>query len=406
MNNTLLMELVSRIGCGIAMGGAETYRVEESVNRILSAYGVDSRVYSVPNSLIITIVIPGQPPMTQLCRMERKGNDLDAVEQYSNLGRRICAQKPDLETAMQWLQETEQKRKHYKLPVVLLGYILVAWGFCIFFGGSVLDSVCAAVCGLLLGVAEHFMGKLKSNVFFQKIAAAFLIAVLAYGISALGWIPNVDASVIGTLMLLVPGLLFTNAMRDMIYGDTNSGVNRVVEALLIAVAVALGTGAAWTFVDTLWELPRQMVAVSHNPLVTCAVSFAACAGFVIVFNIHGRGKLLCALGGAVTWGVYCAAEALGCDSLLCCFLATCAAAVFSEAMARVRRYPAISYLVISLLPLIPGAGIYYTALYAIRGDMALAAQYGMNTLATAGVMAAGILVVSTTVRMWTGYQRK
>lgn len=406
MNDTLLMELVSRIGCGIAMGGAETYRVEESVNRILSAYGVDSRVYSVPNSLIITIVIPGQPPMTQLCRMERKGNDLDAVEQYSNLGRRICAQKPDLETAMQWLQETEQKRKHYKLPVVLLGYILVAWGFCIFFGGSVLDSVCAAVCGLLLGVAECFMGKLKTNVFFQKIAAAFLIAVLAYGISALGWLPNVDASVIGTLMLLVPGLLFTNAMRDMIYGDTNSGVNRVVEALLIAVAVALGTGAAWTFVDTLWDLPRQMVAVSHNPLVTCAVSFAACAGFVIVFNIHGRGKLLCALGGAITWGVYCAAEALGCDSLLCCFLATCAAAVFSEAMARVRRYPAISYLVISLLPLIPGAGIYYTALYAIRGDMALAAQYGMNTLATAGVMAAGILVVSTTVRMWTGYQRK
>ncbi|MBQ6831321.1 MAG: threonine/serine exporter family protein [Oscillospiraceae bacterium] len=406
MNDTLLMELVSRIGCGIAMGGAETYRVEESVNRILSAYGVDSRVYSVPNSLIITIVIPGQPPMTQLCRMERKGNDLDAVEQYSNLGRRICAQKPDLETAMQWLQETEQKRKHYKLPVVLLGYILVAWGFCIFFGGSVLDSACAAVCGLLLGVAERFMGKLKTNVFFQKIAAAFLIAVLAYGISALGWLPNVDASVIGTLMLLVPGLLFTNAMRDMIYGDTNSGVNRVVEALLIAVAVALGTGAAWTFVDTLWELPRQMEAVSHNPWVTCVVSFAACAGFVIVFNIHGRGKLLCALGGAVTWGVYCAAEALGCDSLLCCFLATCAAAVFSEAMARVRRYPAISYLVISLLPLIPGAGIYYTALYAIRGDMALAAQYGMNTLATAGVMAAGILVVSTTVRMWTGYQRK
>lgn len=406
MNDTLLMELVSRIGCGIAMGGAETYRVEESVNRILSAYGVDSRVYSVPNSLIITIVIPGQPPMTQLCRMERKGNDLDAVEQYSNLGRRICAQKPDLETAMQWLQETEQKRKHYKLPVVLLGYILVAWGFCIFFGGSVLDSVCAAVCGLLLGVAECFMGKLKTNVFFQKIAAAFLIAVLAYGISALGWLPNVDASVIGTLMLLVPGLLFTNAMRDIIFGDTNSGVNRVVEALLIAVAVALGTGAAWTFVDTLWELPRQMVAVSHNPLVTCVVSFAACAGFVIVFNIHGRGKLLCALGGAITWGVYCAAEALGCDSLLCCFLATCAAAVFSEAMARVRRYPAISYLVISLLPLIPGAGIYYTALYAIRGDMALAAQYGMNTLATAGVMAAGILVVSTTVRMWTGYQRK
>ena len=170
MNYTLLMELVSEIGCRIAMGGAETYRVEESVNRILAAYEVESRVYSVPNSLIITILIPGQPPMTQLCRMERKGTDLDAVEQYSNLGRRICAQKPDLETAMAWVQETEKKRKQYKLPTVLLGYVLVSWGFSIFFGGSWMDSICAAACGLLLGIVEYFMGKLQTNLFFPQMA--------------------------------------------------------------------------------------------------------------------------------------------------------------------------------------------------------------------------------------------
>lgn len=406
MNYTLLMELVSQIGCGIAMSGAETYRVEESVNRILGAYGVESRVYSVPNSLIITIHIPGQAPMTQLCRMERKSNDLDAVEQYSNLGRRICTEKPDLETAMQWLEETEKKRKRYKLPMVLIGNILVAWGFSIFFGGRLMDSVCAAACGLLLGVAEHFMGKLKSNVFFQKIAAAFLTAVLAYGISAFGIVPNVDSAVIGTLMLLVPGLLFTNAMRDIIFGDTNSGVSRVVEALLIAVAVALGTAAAWNLVNALWTLPQQTQTISHSPWITCFVSFIACAGFVIVFNIHGKGKWLCALGGAITWGAYCIALQLGCTPLWCYFIATCTAAVFSEAMARIRKYPAISYLVISLLPLIPGSGIYYTALYAIRGNMPLAVDHGIHTLATAGVMAAGILVVSTVVRMWTTHKKR
>ena len=406
MNYTLLMELVSKIGCGIAMGGAETYRVEESVNRILHAYGVESRVYSVPGSLFISILIPGQPPVTQLCRMERKGTDLDAVEQYSNLGRRICAQKPALETALEWLQETETKRKHYKFPAVLAGYVLIAWGFSIFFGGGLAESLCAAACGMLLGITERFMSRLKANVFFQKIAAAFIMAALAYGISAFGIVPNVDSAVIGTLMLLVPGLLFTNAMRDIIFGDTNSGVSRVVEALLIAVGVALGTAAAWNFVTALWPIPQQTGSLSHSPLITCLVSFVSGTGFVIVFNIHGRGKLLCALGGVVTWGAYCIAERFGCDSLLCFFIATCVASVFSEAMARVRRYPAISYLVVSLLPLIPGAGIYYTALYAIRGDMTLAAQYGINTLATAGVMAAGILVVSTAVRMWTTHKTK
>ena len=405
MNYTLLMELVSEIGCRIAMGGAETYRVEESVNRILAAYGVRSQVYSVPNSLIISIQVPGEAPMTQLFRMERKGTDLDAVEQYSNLGRRICAEAPELETAMEWVRETEKKRKKYKLPILLLGYVLTAWGFSIFFGGGLMDSVCAAACGLLLGVTEYFMGKLHSNIFFQNIAAAFLLAFFAYGLSVLGIAPNVDTSVIGTLMLLVPGVLFTNAMRDIIFGDTNSGISRVVEALLIAVAVALGTAAAWNLSGSLWGFPELAGTIAHGPAVTCFVSFVGCIGFFIVFNVHGYGSILCAFGGALTWGAYCIALALGCEHLLCCFLATVVAATFSELMARVRKYPAISYLVISVLPLIPGAGIYYAAQEAIRGNMELAAEQGLQTLATAGVMAAGILVVSATVRMWAAYRR-
>ena len=405
MNYTLLMELVSEIGCRIATGGGETYRVEESVNRILAAYGVESRVYSVPNSLIITILVPGQPPITQLCRMERKGTDLDAVEQYSNLGRRICAQKPDLETAMAWVKETETKRKHYKLPIVLLGYVLVSWGFSIFFGGSWMDSVCAAACGLLLGIVENFVKKMQVNVFFKNIAEAFLLAFFAYAMSILGFIPNVDSSVIGTLMLLVPGVLFTNAMRDVIYGDTNSCVSRVVEALLIAVAVALGTAAAWNLCMSLWELPQQAGTALHSPAITCFVSFVACAGFVIVFNVHGYGSILCALGGAITWGAYCIASALGCQPILCCFIATCVASVFSEIMARIRKYPAISYLVISLLPLIPGAGIYYAAQQTLRGNIELAVSYGLDTLATASVMAAGILVISGAIRMWTAHKK-
>ena len=404
MNYTLLMELVSKIGCGIAQGGGETYRVEESVNRILAAYNVESRVYSVPNSLFISFVIPGQLPITQLCRMERKGTDLDSVEQYSNLGRRICAQTPDLETALLWLEETENTRKQYSFPVVLLGNILVAWGFCIFFGGSLMDSVCGGICGLLLGLCGHFFSKLRANIFFKNIAAAFLMAFFAYGASQLGFAVNVDSAVIGSLMLLVPGVLFTNAMRDIIYGDTNSGISRVAETLLIAVAVALGTAAAWNLCNVLWGIPVQLEAINHSPLVTCFVSFVACAGFVIVFNVHGYGSILCALGGAIVWGTHCIFLTLGCQPLLSCFIATCVAAAFSEIMARVRKYPAISYLVISVLPLIPGAGVYYAAQQAIIGNMTLSTNYALDTLAVAGVMAAGILVVSTAVRMWTNHK--
>lgn len=400
MDHIILMELVSGLGSQLAVAGAETYRVEESVIRILDAYGLQSRVYSVPNSLIITIMIPDGPPMTQLCRMDRRSNNLDAVEQYSNLSRRICAEKPDPKEALLWLQEINSLRAHYTMPMMLLGHILVACGFCIFFGGSWADSLCAGLCGLLLGLVNHLLDKINTNTFFQKITASFVMAFAAYALSAAGLTDNVDTVVIGTLMLLVPGLLFTNALRDIIFGDTNSGINRIVEVLLIAAAVALGTAAAWNLATFFWGFPSIVPTIAHAPALTCIFSFIACVGFVIVFNIHGYGNILCALGGALTWAAYCVAQHLGCGTLLCCFIATVFAAIFSEVMARVRKYPAISYLVISLLPLIPGAGIYYTAQQAVQSNLSEFISYGTNTLATAGVMAVGILLVSTAVRIW------
>ena len=107
MDYQILMELASQLGTRLAVAGAETYRIEESIVRVLAAYGLDSRVYSVPNSLFITIMVPGELPITQLCRMKSIGTDLDAVEKYNNFSRAVCEKKPDPEVALQWLEETD-----------------------------------------------------------------------------------------------------------------------------------------------------------------------------------------------------------------------------------------------------------------------------------------------------------
>lgn len=400
MNYTVLMDLVSAIASKLATSGAETYRVEESVRRICAAYGLDARVYAIPHSLFITIMIPGQLPMSQLCRMDHLGTDLEAVEHYSNLSRRICAEKPDWEEALRWLEVSNRTQKHYRLPAVLLGHILVACGFCLFFGGSWLDALSAGLCGLLLGFLSRLLS--RTNAFFEKIISAFLMAFFAYGLSALGMTHNADTCVIGTLMLLVPGVLFTNALRDIILGDTNSGINRVVEVLLIAVAIALGTAAAWNCSLSLWGTPVNTPVIGYSPLLQCIFSVVACYGFVIIFNIHGLGNLLCALGGGITWAAYCIVLSLGGHELLGYFIATVVAAVFAEIMARVRKYPAISYLISSLLPLIPGAAIYYAAQEAFRGNSAGFVSHSTRALAIAGVMSVGILLVVSLTKAWTG----
>ena len=393
MNYTVLMDLVSAIASKLATSGAETYRVEESVRRICGAYGLDARVYAIPHSLFITIMIPGQNPLSQLCRMEHLGTDLEAVEQYSNLSRRICAEKPDWEEALQWLDASNHTQKHYRFPMVLFGNFLVAFGFCLFFGGSLLDAVSSGFCGLLLGLLSRLLA--GTNVFFEKIISAFLMAFFAYGLSALGLTHNADTCVIGALMLLVPGVLFTNALRDIIFGDTNSGINRIVEVLLIAVAIALGTAAAWNWSLSLWGAPVNVQTIYYGSVLQCVFSVLACYGFVIIFNIHGTGKLLCALGGGITWAAYCVTIFLGGYEMLGYFVATVVAAVFAEIMARVRKYPAISYLISSLLPLIPGAAIYYAAQEAFLGNASGFVTHSTKALSIAGVMAVGILLVVT-----------
>ena len=397
MDYTILMNVVSTLATKLAISGAETYRVEESVRRICAAYDLDARVYAIPHSLFITIMIPGQLPMTQLCRMDHLGTDLEAVEQYSNLSRKICLEKPDWSTALQWLETADREEKRFSLPMDLLGHILVASGFCLFFGGSGLDALSAGLCGLLLGFLSRWLG--KTNTFSQKILSAFLMALFAYGLSALGLAPNADTCVIGALMLLVPGILFTNALRDIIFGDTNSGINRIVEVVLIAAAIALGTAAAWNASVSLWGAPVNAPVIQYGPLLQCIFSVVASAGFVIIFNIHGYGNLLCALGGGITWAVFCLVQALGGQELLCYFLSTVAAAIFAEVMARVRKYPAISYLISSLLPLIPGSGIYYAAQQAVQSNRDGFLAYGTKTLSIAGVMAAGILLVVTMTKL-------
>ena len=400
MDYYLLTELATDLGYELAMSGAETFRVEESIIRVLRTYGIESEVFAIPNCLHVSFETPSGKPMTRMRRIGYHGNDLEGVERFNALSRRICAEKPEPETAMQWLKETKASCRKYSLPLRMLGDFLGSFGFALFFGGSVIDGLCAGVCGLLVCLVDKFMSDLKANNFFSTIASSFLMALLAYTMAAAGIAENVDAVIIGTLMILVPGLLFTNSMRDIIYGDTNSGINRMVQVVLIAVAIALGTAAAWGVTGSIWGQPAGNPIIEYPFLVHCLVSLIGCIGFAIYFNVHGMGVPLCAMGGMLTWAVYLIAEYFGAGIIAANFWAAVFSSAYAEIMARVRKYPAISYLVVAAFPLLPGAGIYYTMSYILQGQMDLAGKKGMETAGIAGVMAVGILMVSTAVRLF------
>ena len=404
MNYSLLLELATTLGHRLALAGAETFRIEESITRVLKTYGLEAEAFAIPNCLTVSILTAEGEPMTRMRRIPNHGNDLDAVEQYSNLSRRICAEKPAPAVALQWLDKAEHAIRNYPMSHRIQGFFMGPFGFAILFGGTLTDALWAGFCGLAVMGIDHGMQKLQATLFFKTIVSAFGSALVAYAAHALGLLNNADATIIGTLMILVPGLLFTNAMRDIMYGDTNSGLHRIVQVLLIAAAIALGTAGALQIITRLSGTPIGTGLLSHGFWMLNLGCLIGCVGFAIQFNIHGPGVFLCGLGGVLAWSAYLISIDLGCGVVFANLVGGFTASVYAETMARVRKYPAISYLVIAIFPLIPGAGVYYTMCHAVEGNMDLFASKGMETATIAGAIALGILLVSTAFRMANSYR--
>ncbi|MGM9590907.1 MAG: threonine/serine exporter ThrE family protein [Faecousia sp.] len=406
MNYNLLMDLAIDLGYELAMSGAETFRVEESITRLLSAYGVDSDVFAIPSYVMVTIRTDDGTPITRMRRIGYHGNNMDNIERFSGLSRSLASLKPELELGHQWLDETRKSCRSYSKNVRYLAHFIGAGGFGLFMGGTMVDGICAGFCGLVVGIVDHYLDGLKANQFFRTIASSFLMAMLAYTFGAFSIAPNPDAVTIGALMLLVPGLLFTNAMRDIIYGDTNSGVNRIVQVFLVAAALSLGTAVAWNVASRIWGNPVDLGLAHYNNATQCVLCFIGCIGFAILFNIHDLGVFICSLGGTLAWVIFCIVSDLTGSDILGYFWAAVMASGYSEIMARIRKFPAITYLVISIFPLIPGAGVYYTMNHAVQGNMDAFVSQGMYTAAIAGIIAIGILLVSTSVRLFHVWQAR
>ena len=194
MDYYLLVDMATELGYELAMCGAETFRVEDSIRRVLKTYGIDSEVFAITNCLTVSIEAQNGKPLTRMRRIGYHGNNMEGVERYNALSRRICAEKPDAETAMQWLRDTKKLCRSYKLPMILVGDVLGSFGFALFFGGTVLDGLWAGVLGIVIGLVSKIMDDLKANPFFSTISSSFFMGLVAYIIAGLGWTDNIDTT--------------------------------------------------------------------------------------------------------------------------------------------------------------------------------------------------------------------
>lgn len=169
MDYYLLADMTVQIGYELAVAGAETYRVEETMRRVIEAYGTEGQAFAIPNCVAVSFVTPNTKPLTIMKRVGYHGNDLERIEKLNALSRRICAEVPDPETAQRWLKETTAAVRR----IYYLGNFMAAAGFCCVFGGTVRDWLWAGLSGLTIGFVTRCMDRLEVNPFSAPLRRPF-----------------------------------------------------------------------------------------------------------------------------------------------------------------------------------------------------------------------------------------
>ena len=161
------------------------------------------------------------------------------LDELNQLSRSICETKTKPEQIMAKLEET-LRGQQYSFGIQVLIYALISGSFAVFFGGDARDMIASAMIGILLKFLESFLKKGSLNKLITALICSVARGFLANLSVMIGLGSHADFISIGNIMLLIPGVAFTNSLRDMFSGDTITGLVRFLESVLLAIIIALG----------------------------------------------------------------------------------------------------------------------------------------------------------------------
>lgn len=249
MSNKKLMNFALQMGVLMLRSGAETYRVEDSINRILAtskSTSIDSFV--TPTGLFASMDDQYGQHHSYVKRVNNRSIQLSKIEDANSISRNFCNGLISLDEAIEALNVSEQAIGYSK-KMMIVGTSLAASLFTIVLGGDFTDAGVTLVAGLILSLFKSWLSDKDISQFFLDLIGGFLTAFTGLTIIHLFNFGNhQDIILISSIMPLVPGVAITNAIRDTLHGHLVSGSARILDAFIVAASIATGVGIAlYTF---------------------------------------------------------------------------------------------------------------------------------------------------------------
>lgn len=407
MEEEKVLEVASLAGHIQLENGAEISRVEETMERISTHYGVDSGNFFVLSNGIFTT---GNAGYAKVEFIPFKGAQLERVVAVNQISRDIAKDKLTLEEAKDKLLSI-RAMKSKPIWEQILGSAIGSAGFCAIFGGSLLDSAAAFAVGALLWTFVAFVSAPHLSKIIGNILGGFVGTVLCLLFHRLGFGESLGNMIVGSLIPLIPGVAFTNGIRDIAGEDYIAGATRLMDALMVFFCIA--AGVVLSFMS--WALFAGSVPVVNGTepdpfmgrlLCQAVAAFVGTLGFAVLFGVPRRNYIETAVVATVGWISYMVLNLYtGLGVVGATLFATIVVAMMSYWFARFFRTPQTIFLITGIFPMIPGGGIFWTVFFFVSRRMGLAAHSGAMALAVTLAIVLGIMLVSALPRRFFGKKR-
>ncbi|HBH08459.1 MAG TPA: hypothetical protein DDX40_03545 [Rikenellaceae bacterium] len=393
-NTTEVLEVASIAGHILLENGAEISRVEDTMERIASHYGVDSGHFFVLSNGIFTTGSLGKYANVEFIPI--RGIQLSKVVAVNKLSYEIAAGKHTLSEARQRLDSIKDAPAKPAWEQIA-GSAFGAAGFCAVFGGGFMDCAADFVIGALLYIfCLYVSGSLSKIV--GGICNALVATILCLVSYRLGFGDSLSNIIIGAVMPLIPGVPFVNGVRDLANSDYIAGLTRLTDAMLGFICIALGVSISFIADGWIFGGMIKLSGMTVNPqtagiLWQCLAAFIGTFAFAILFGAPRKQYVTAGAIGAFGWVIYLLLTRF-CHSgpTVSITIATIIICILSRFAAVRDKCPSTVYLLCGIFPLVPGAGIFWFTYYLVSSQFYLSATAGFAAVKAAIAIVLGIIV--------------
>ena len=398
-----VLEVASEAGHILLENGAEISRVEDTMERISSHYGVHTGHFFVLSNGIFTTSSSNKYANVEFIPI--RGIQLSKVVEVNRLSYRIASGIVSLTQAR---AELDAIRDEPMKPAweQIVGSAFGAAGFCAVFGGGFMDCAAAFVVGtllylFLLFVSSRYLSKIVGGICNSLVAT--LLCLASY---RLGFGSSLSNIIIGAIMPLIPGVPFVNGVRDLADSDYIAGTTRLTDAMLGFFCIALGVGTSFVLDGSIFQGMIELKGVTVNAETAglgwqTLAAFIGTFAFAILFGVPRQQYATCGIIGAIGWAAFLIMTRAGiAGTMVSITFSTVLICLMSRMVAVWDKCPSTVYLLCGIFPLVPGAGIFWFTYYLVAEKFRLSMTTGFNAGMAAIAIVLGIILAMEFPQRW------